>query len=364
MQDPFGFAIEFLKDRASEYADFLRGVANFLSPKPLPLQNPYTPPFRGGQCLTSYNVNLDYTGTRYGSPFFFANQSTFTNVQGKITRLQENKNGNSVTSVTLYRTGSDGIEVAAGSTSPPDTDIWTAVSINRVIRVDRQNDDCGDLPNPSPNGTPSISGDGLFSPQNNKVENANGDLTEGAVVLAPALPLVFVAAILAGLVNALAAAKAAIDALTAIKAIADYLDSLKDLFEKLREFLNEWEKNRKKKKDIVRYTYGQLKGDGAIDLYPDNNSKYDGIQLDIVITKIPIGIGKYFGSFSPHRYIYDRLGYISFYSVNQGILSTHEIEFKRTSLEIPSLAVGFIYHLGLSEQIEGFAFATYSKEKA
>ena len=234
----------------------------------------------------------------------------------------------------------------------------TNVRILKILRADGLADTGGNAPPSNP-----INDDGLFNPSNPRIGDDNGNLNPAAIVLAPALPLVFVSAVLAGYSAAMAAAQAALSALDATRKIAEGLDALKTLWEKLKEFLDEWEKNRPSKRDIVRQTYGRILGDGALDFFPDNNTKFQAIQLDVVITNIPIGYGRYFGSLSPSRYRFRELGYIAFYSVNQGILSTHSIQFKRTSYQIPELAVGFIYHLGLDEQIKGFAFGTFSVEK-
>ena len=141
-------------------------------------------------------------------------------------------------------------------------------------------------------------------------------------------------------------------------------NKLLDFWEKLQEFLEEWEKDRPKNRDIVRQTYGSIDGDGAIDFYPLSNKNFAAIQVDIVVTEVPLGYGKYFGSMSPSRYRYKELGYISFYSINKGIIETHSIQFKRSSLAIPKTAVGFIYHFGLDNKIKGFAFGTFSVRKS
>ena len=341
------------KDAASGIADFLRSIPSLLAPKPSPLGGAYTPPYTGGQCVgILYNYRVTFIDAGYGTTAYFPSASTFAQQYGALNiyasktdfwrvRLRSNGGAEQI----LYYGGNGVITI-------------TNVEISRA---DNQPDNCGNLPNPTT--PPSISDDGLFSPNNPTVGDNNGNVNESAIVLAPALPLVLVSAILAGYSAAMAAAAAASDALAAVKKIAEGLDALKTLWEKLKEFLDEWEKNRPKKRDIVRQTYGRILGDGALDFFPNNNTKFKAIQLDVVITNIPIGFGRYFGSLSPSRYRYKELGYIAFYSVNQGILEVHSIQFKRTSYQIPELAVGFIYHLGLDEQVKGYAFGTFSVEK-
>ena len=360
-------ALPWLRDRAEEFADFLRSIPNLLAPKPTPLASPVAPPFTGGQCPTLYAVTyiLYQTNMQDVESFAYAGQETF-NLQGAIgggralligltpsngyERIRWQILSNGSWFELASKAGGGGLGMKNARTE-----------ILSVSRVDGQPDSCGNVGNTST--PPSIPDDGLFNPVNPNIGDDNGTLNPAAIVLAPALPLVLVSAILGGYAAAMAAAQAASNALDAIKKVAEGLDALRSLWEKLKEFLDEWEKNRPKKRDIVRQTYGQIVGDGAIDFFPNNNTKFQAIQLDVIITNIPIGFGRYFGSLSPSRYRYRELGYIAFYSTNQGILETHSIQFKRTSYQIPELAVGFIYHLGLDDQVRGYSFGTFSVEK-
>ena len=345
---------------------FLRSIPDFFAPKPTPVTVAYTPPFTGGQCSVAYWVQVRLrsnegssfyvwtTGTQSENPEQLS-PTTSTAIQGAIKSISSvlQSNGATVTIVgvsnsvsffiTNYNQGNNGIP-----------------EIYRVRRVDGGSDNCGDVPNPTP--PPSVADDGLFNPTNPHIADDNGTLNPAAIVLVPAAPLVLINNFGAALAAALAAARAAADALAGIRLLADGLELLKDLFKKIAEDLDEKEKLKPKNRAIVRQTYGRILGDGALDFFPNNNTKFQSIQLDVVITNIPIGYGRYFGSLSPSRYRFRELGYIAFYSVNQGILSTHSIQFKRTSYQIPELAVGFIYHLGLDEQIKGYAFGTFSIE--
>ena len=348
-----------LNNKADDYLDFLRSIPSLLAPKPTPLGTPYTPPFTGGQ---SQGVLYNYV---WSPSVTLSDGSTLSaTVDGQIlgvvgVRIDKALDSSGVTfGGGIYLTQNN-IGVRGAFERSGGVISWQYTLV--ITRADNQPDSGGNQPNPNP--APSIRDDGLFDPQNPKIGDDSGTLNSAAIVLAPALPLVLVTAIASGYAAAMAAAQAATDALAAVKKIAEGLDALKTLWDKLKEFLDEWEKNRPSKRDIVRQTYGQILGDGAIDFFPNNNIKFQSIQLDVVITSIPIGYGRYFGSLSPSRYRFRELGYIAFYSANQGILKTHSIQFKRTSYQIPELAVGFIYHLGLDEQIKGFAFGTFSVEK-
>ena len=344
-------ALPWLRDRAEEFGDFLRSIPSLLAPKPTPLAPPYIPPFTGGQCAgIQYRVFVAFTPSGEGT------QNTSVVGVGKVGGIVINPPSPAFGSNVSF-IQSDGSVVLARFTNRT----IGVFNITSIERVDGQADNCGDLSNPNP--PPTIRDDGLFNPINPHIADDNGTLNPAAIVLAPAAPLVLVPLISSAIAAALAAARAAGSALEAIQKVAEALEGLGKLWDKLKEFLEDWEKNRPKKRDIVRQTYGQILADGAIDFFPNNNNKFQAIQLDVIITNIPIGFGRYFGSLSPSRYRFRELGYIAFYSVNQGILSTHSIQFKRTSYQIPELAVGFIYHLGLDEQIKGFAFGTFSVEK-
>ena len=360
-------------DIASGVSDFLRSIPSLIAPKPTPLGAPYTPPFTGGQCLTSYAVTYRcFKTTTDGLESGFPDPNPRTvNANGAIKAIYATYGtltaSNGYTSVGLSIDANTDVGLIGSDGSSGTGIISVRGEILSVVRNDGQPDNCGNLSNPTP--LPSINNGGLFKPTNLYITDSNDIVNPSAIVLAPALPLVLVAAITGGYMAAMAAAKAASDALEAVKKIAEGLEALKKLWDKLQEFLDEWEKNRPKKRDITRQTYGQILGDGALDFFAPNSKKVEAIQLDIVVTSIPATRGKYFGNLSPHRYRYgqylsDReLGYVAFYSVNQGILEVHSIQFKRTTLEIPKLAVGFIYHFGLDEQIKAFAFGTFSIEK-
>ena len=357
-------------DITTGLVDFLRSIPSYFAPKPTGLSAAYTLPFVGGQCSVIYRVILECFATIDGVEGSYVGQADFNNpgFTGAITGagfelINTSANGTKTYAwYILTQGGTNKYQITqTGRLDYQSQPTSGRVNIILIQRKDGQADNCGNLPNPNP--APSISDDGLFKPTNTYITDSNDVVNPASIVLAPALPLVLVAAITGGYMAALAAAKAASDALEAVKKIAEGLEALKKLWDKLQEFLDEWEKNRPKKRDITRQTYGQILGDGALDFFAPNSKKVEAIQLDIVVTNIPVGFGKYFGSMSPSRYRYKELGYIAFYSVNQGILETHSIQFKRTTLEIPKLAIGFIYHFGLDNQIKAFAFGTFSIEK-
>ena len=338
--------------RLADATNFLRSIPSFFAPKPSPSAAPFTPPFQGGQCAEMYVFEMitEYDGYP-DPPVRFRLELT-----GKITDIRDEEDANFRYKVIVYNSGTQTTRQAGQK------GVQLRPQILSMNLKSGSLDNCGNIPNPNP--TLPIADDGLFSPNNPVIGDENGTLNPAAIVLSPAAPLILIGGGLAAAAAAAAAAQAATDALAAIKKVAESLDALKKLWEKLQEFLEEWEKDRPKNRDIVRQTYGSIEGDGAIDFYPLSNKNFTAIQVDIVVTEVPLGFGKYFGSMSPSRYRYKELGYISFYSISQGIIETHSIQFKRSSLAIPKTAVGFIYHFGLDNKIKGFAFGTFSVRKS
>ena len=365
-------AVDWGAARLAEATNFLRSIPSLLAPKPSSLSLPYTPPFIGGQCIgVSYQAIL-YIIPPNGTPFYWCGvySSSPPPMTGYVADYSNNfATGAIPANAQLVKTAPTRFGFDArynivninGNVSVGFEDNWI-VSLYGFRKNSEGADNCGNVPNPV--AAPSISDDGLFQTNNPVIGDENGTLNPGAIVLSPAAPLILIGGGLALSAAAAAAAKAATDALEAIKKVAEALDALKELWKKLKEFLEEWEKDRPKNRDIVRQTYGTIEGDGAIDFYPLSNKNFAAIQVDIVVTEVPLGFGKYFGNMSPSRYRYKELGYISFYSINKGIIETHSIQFKRSSLPIPKTAVGFIYHFGLDNKIKGFAFGTFSVRKS
>ena len=361
-------AVDWGVARFNDSIDFLRSVPSLLAPKPTTLGLPYSPPFNGGQLIgVEYIVTVKATFS--GGEVQFSRgrnpansigelQASYNSVTGKINGATiDPPDGFGTVAYRINGAVQNYFQALNFRNSRVD-----AIQIISITRVDGQADSNENLPNPNPN--PSINDDGLFTPNNPVIGDENGTVNPAAIILSPAAPLILIGGGLAAAAAAAAAAQAASDALAAIKKVAEALDALKELWKKLQEFLEEWEKDRPKNRDIVRQTYGSIEGDGAIDFYPLRNKNFAAIQVDIVVTEIPLGFGKYFGSMSPSRYRYKELGYISFYSINKGIIETHSIQFKRSSLAIPKTAIGFIYHFGLDNKIKGFAFGTFSVRKS
>ena len=310
------------------------------------------PPVYGGQCPTLYTVRLEFfngtalqeavilgdikgaiTGLRFG--IFPSNaRERWTLISNNGTTFRSITDSPHQSGIIVYANRQDGSSV----TCPPPAD-----------------------PNAPP--PPSISDDGIPS--------SNPPNLDSAPIVIEAIPPIALPSFAAALAAALAAARNALDALDAIKAIARAIEALSDLLNKKNEEENKKEKEKKENQDTIRYEFGSIQRDGFLRLYPDSNLvKYVAQQLDISFVTIPPYLGKYFGKFSPNYYRYkptsnliSSLGYISFVSPTFGILSTHHLEFRRTSIKVPENSIGFYYHLGLDGALTANAFAFYTKPK-
>ena len=332
--------------------DYLRRLLFPPAPSTQSVSPPYTPPFAGGQCLVQYTVNYN-TFNPDGSPWQ-SNRQIILN--GAIVGVKFFPSSATNPNSGLFFVSQSGT-ARNFITNNPDA----IIVITSVVRVDGSSIECGDLPNP--NSAPSVGDDGIAtSPPPN---------LDSAPTVIEAVPPVILPSFAAALAAALAAARNALDALDAIKAVARALEALSDLLNKKNDEENKKEKEKKDKQDTIRYQFGSIERDGFLRLYPDSNTlKYVAQQLDISFITIPSYLGKYFGKFSPNYYrhkptsnLISSLGYISFVSPTFGIMSTHHLEFRRSSIKVPENSIGFYYHLGLDGALTANAFAFYTKPK-
>lgn len=308
----------------------LAALDYFLPPEPanpapptFPIAPPFEPPFEGGQCTgVIYLFDLSRNGNVVQS---------FSSLGGQFNFYFNSEN-------TAF-----GISTSGGNTPLIDAiGNFPEYSITNIRRQDGQSDNCGNLPNPNP--PYPIGGTGL-------ADSPEPNLDEGAEPLVEGLVPANLAALLAAALAAMQAAES-IAALAA--ALADAIRAIKDVIDELKP------ENRDRNKSKFKFDFGEIQKDGYLKFYgTNNNPNFEAIYLDILFTEEPIGIGKYFGSKSPNRYIYDRLGYIAFVSPSLGVMEVRELEFYRCSLSIPKDCVGFFYHLGLNGAIKANASAVY-----
>lgn len=327
---------------AASLTDYLRRQLLPSAPTTSPVSDPYTPPFIGGQCSIPYTVKIMVTDKSTNVESVFDTRG----VTGPIRGAEVFDDiPNNVLRLTITSSSAPLVKLA-------NKNFYKNLRLGAIIPPSGVSDNCGNLQNP--NGAPSIASDGLAGVAAPQLDN-DDNLVSGAPIVA----LPSIAAILAA---AIAAAKAAGAALDAIKSIADAIAAIGDLLDKIKDWLEDKDKDDDTKKDLYVHTYGSIRKDGFLRLYPQGTENgFKPVYIDLQLLSIPVGFGKYFGTLSPNFYRFQSLGHISFVSPSFGILSTHEIEFTRTSMTVPDNAYGFFYHLGLEDVIRANVSLFYLK---
>lgn len=372
------------------------------APDTVPLSEPYTPPYTGGQCVgVTYSVAITVSYTFNGSPVTEVNQAG--NYIGKITEVSVKPvTANQFSLTVKYNNGTQTAFFAGWYNSPSVTNL-TATSIS-VTPLGGAVDNCGNLPNPNPsspiggNGLPSSPPPVLYpppnSPPNTPPTTPNNNwfpLIAGIAAIAATALTAATAAAAATAATAVTAATAAATAATAAiasapsgsttqqqaqsqKLSADALVGIAQVLAEVAKQIAELEKETrklktdeaKKEKDdakkVIRYDFGSANRDGFIKLYPESNPDgFEATFVDVQIFNIPLGSGKYFGEKSPHYYKYKSLGQVHFVSPTFGILESREIDFARLSLNVPDNCFGFFYHFGLNGIVSANLSCFYTK---
>lgn len=303
-----------------------------------PVGAPFTPPFPGGQCVgAQYTFKIDYRVDINGvdtSIFGFARDE---NAVGPFRGVEVVDAGSSYQ---WYLLDGNGRTFLYGFPKNPSRTNARAI-ISNVVRTNGL-DNCGNLPNP--NAAPPIGSDGLAS-GGGVTASTGSPLVQGA-------PIVAIPSIKAIVTAIGSAVRAAVDVLSALKDVMDAINAIGGILDAIRDWIDGQEKDKPKNKNLFRFDYGSIKKDGFLRLYPEGEIQgFEPTYIDLQLLSIPIGYGKYFGELSPNFYRFRSLGHISFVSSSFGVLETREIEFSRTSLNVPSNAYGFFYHLGLEDAI-------------
>lgn len=325
--------------------DYLRRQLLPSAPNTLPVDNPYVPPFTGGQCPVLYFLK-DQDGRTL--PILGAGFVAILAPITSITYIGAAPNNN-------YR-----FEVKRGnglSTKYAQSGFEYPFPTISLVREDGSNVECGNVPNPNP--SPSISDDGIATSPSPNPNNFIPLITGIAAATAAA----FLAA-KAAAAAALAAAKAAAIGGNIADAIAKLADALAEILKLLAALEKKKEKEKDEEKTVSEYDFGRVEKDGFLRLYPDENlAKQELSYLDVQVENVPAYTGKYFGQLSPHYYRYKSLGYISFVSPTFGILETRQIDFRRLSLNPPENAFGFFYHFGLDGILKANLTGFYTKKE-
>lgn len=349
------FIIPALLAAAASYWDSIKDAYDSLfppAPKSTPDTPPYVPPFLGGQCVgATYSVTIRRQPSGYplNPPYF--EDSTVGGLKGAIAGL------NKIGTVWNIQTGQGNIMLYTENQQIIPNTTPVIISVTRTDGVDN----CGNLPNPNPSSPTSDNGlSDVPAPLIPSPDSAIPSTQPIAAGIPLAIFLPFLTDII-DLVSDFTANLAISDAIAKLAEISKKLgDGIKDIQDRLKDA----EKDNPKKKDYYIYNYGSIAGDGSLKLIPDIPiDGYAPLYLDLQLFNIPLGQSRYLGFNSPNFYRYKELGYIAFASPSFGILSVHEIEFKRTSISVPENATGFFYHLGLDGVINANVSLHYLRSK-
>lgn len=350
-------AIELGVDAAYFFRDLLFGA-----PPSESFEEPYSPPFSGGQCEgNAYTVVIGATfvsGSDTKTYYFTRNFSggstdlegvkTFGNAQpailGAIPVPSYSISG--ITGTADFGVKGSILYAVSVFEFPNSYTIqegseFVAAIVNRTD----SSDSCGDPPNPNP--TPTVPNGGVPAAPYPDLDNGSDVVVEG--LIPP---------------NWLALLNTALAALALVDDILDLGQAIGDAIDKLKDLLQGEDDEDKKYVDIISYNFGSISKDGFLRLYPQGNQdKYSAMYVDIQIAQVPVGFGRFFGLLSPNRYRYRELGYIAFVSPTFGVFNVQSIEFQRMSVPVPTGAIGFYYHLGLIGAISANATGFYEKRK-
>jgi len=286
----------------------------------------YIPPFTGGQCNTSYRVNIilyNNNGAYYGT--------TYINVNGRIIGLFAEAS-------TVIRS----FENNAIVTRSVFNGISPLSHISSVIRLDGLADNCGNLPNPNPvdsqsnpyptGGSPNF-GAGQLSGTGESLNNPNIINPIAPKELDPNTPIE--GNFLGVVVGILRIIKIAND-------ILDLLNKLLDLFNRLI--------GKEKEKELRLFPIGTVTKDGYIDISSIIGLGFIPIKLNIFTIRIPNYLSKQISEKSPFKY-FNGIGNIMFIDGFYSIQTDDSIQFIKQSLQIPPDSIGFYYHFGLADKI-------------
>lgn len=329
------------------------------------------PPFFGGQCDGGYYIEVVAIYPSGNTVYGYFNGQTFFNRLSEAGQRQTNIFTQKLETVEVFsQSNGDGLKINGITIVlfglENFTQRATSIKLGRLLPVSRPEDNCGNI------GTPSIGNpnNGLygFNFDGSDFSSISSGIAAAAALAAAAAATAAAKASTAAALGAATAAKAAIGAAAAaaasattigglaaaIGSIVNLITDLLDLFRVLEEE-KEKEKEKEKqeeelKKKIPRLevsNFGTRQRDGFLSLYPQGREDIKAIQLNTILRFVPTAFGRFFGQLSPNRFIYQKLGYISFVASNLGVIETVDIEFPRHAITIPDNAIGFFFHFGL-----------------
>jgi hypothetical protein len=327
--------LDFFGGILSAYGGFLIDVGAYLSgtqspaPTTTGIQNPYTPPFSGGQC-EGISYRIGYSGNAsFGAAFGYAE----TTMNGAILAIQIRDQIGDTTAYSYFLRNSSGTEVLMGSFPKAYPITWTVT----ITRTDNAPDVCTNPYNPNPS---------VLNPDGGSVDSAYPTVEPSEIVpaLLPVLAPSTVAAIVAALKNA--------------ANLAVLAANLADLLKYITDWIEERERNDPKKKKVVSRELGAIEKDGFLRFYPFARNGSQAVNLDVRFYQVPLWKkDTLLGGKSPNRY--RELARILFVSETFGIIQEIDISYSINSIPIPESAIGFYYHLGLDGIAKAYTTAFY-----
>lgn len=320
---------DYIKDNISKVANWVLGSPT--SDLSNGSDEPYVPPFEGGQCETVYILKVSFVIVSTGERITPYDALT---VMGKIDSIEPFNNEASSSGVRVYSNG--GVSTVSGNSS-----FYRDYEVNDIRRADGLPDNCGNVPNPNP---PSPTQDNPI-PSGGEPVVQEPLLVDGGSSPPPLTPLEEVDDTLPEEATLPFIADTVKKVLDAIASAVGLVNELIDLLDKLK-------KKELGKKEIKIYPLGNVRKDGYISLASFLSNKVEPALINIVVFQVPKYRGKWFGEKSPHRYEAP-LGYIMPVDSQFCIIGEPlPVKFVRQSVELPSLAIGFYYHFGLENRVQ------------
>lgn len=294
-------------------------------PPPNPQIPPYTPPFTGGQCVgetyyTAYRVRQFQGGNLINTSFRTFPQTEM--VRGAVRGISSASidNGDPVNGAKLVDTAPDGSErvrfAGFGFSNAPNVDV-----VVDQIELQYQGvgtDNCGNLPNPNPPIPPFVGGGNLLP-----VPNENPEVYHAGAIVP----------VLSGILAALAAIASAIGT---IGNVLDGIRAIGDAIGKIREWLEEKEKEKPKNRTIWAGRWSSMEIEGGTDLITQliDGQVLSPYQVQIEIERFPVTCSRKLGINSPSFAHLEPLGYLFPRSANGGYSEVIPIRFLRNSASI------------------------------
>lgn len=348
-KDASAAALQYSLDRLADLTNFL-GLAD--KPDTDPIQEPFTPPFTGGQCVGAlYRLSIKWTDSRgqiyavfggengaggFSEPAESTVRSSGAIVVGAISGISNAVDiGGGVWRVTI-----NGVTVQYFPTQPPSN-----FQISQIYRVDGGTDNCGDLPNPNPE----------FPPAYGALVSENPDDGEGGELVYAGLPVLSVAGVLAAL-RAIAEGIAVIgDVLNGIRQIGEAIKQISDL---LKEIFDGKKDDDKAKPKYRRYAVGEWYRlstiDGFIPATPITLGGVEAIpyKVQIVVEEFPSTSSRVLGVSSPSISI-DTLPlfYLLLQEDDFGVTAVKPIRTLNSSTSIPPFHRGIFWNFRLNPSI-------------